>query len=482
MPRERPVPGLTIDDLLAHREWVGRVARTLVHGDAEAEDLEQRAWVRVLEHPPAEAPRSPRGWLRTVLRFAAIDGMRERATRRRHEMAAAARESAGAAPDDLVARAEILERLVHAVLELEEPYRGTILLRYFEDLPPREIARKQGVPVETVRTRLKRALEKLRKGLGGDRGRERLMLALAPLLRPEGNAVAAVTAGGIVMGTAAKIGLAAGVAILATGGVVAWRASQGGVEVPSRPVPVEVPVAPGPAVPPTPRQAEVPGLPAPARIPAAPALREEPAPKPTLDERLAEVIPVVWNGITVGAVVQEMAHRLDLEPEYESRELELLCFSRPISASMGRGLKVREALTFALRSVPSSVEGKVTSWEVRKDRLFVLVKEPPPPPRETDEAAKEREKQEKALLERLRTEKTAFAFDGQTLPEAFNYLSARHGMNFVVEDASKSVADAVIVKLTLKDVLLTEALDELVRLDPDLLWEVRGSVVLLRKR
>src|SRR5689334_5197967 len=124
MARERPVAGLTIDDLLAHRAWVESLARTLVHGDAEAEDLAQRAWVRVLEHPPAEPPRSPRAWLRTVLRFTAVDGIRERAARRRHEAAAAAGNRAEPAPDDLVARAEILERLVHAVLALDEPYRG----------------------------------------------------------------------------------------------------------------------------------------------------------------------------------------------------------------------------------------------------------------------------------------------------------------------------------------------------------------------
>jgi DNA-directed RNA polymerase specialized sigma24 family protein len=34
--------------------------------------------------------------------------------------------------------------VAQVVLELEEPYRSTVLLRFFEDLEPREIAARQG--------------------------------------------------------------------------------------------------------------------------------------------------------------------------------------------------------------------------------------------------------------------------------------------------------------------------------------------------
>src|SRR5262249_55671586 len=43
--------------------------------------------------------------------------------------------------------------------------REVVLLRYFEDLPPRAIARRLGLPVETVKTRQKRALAQLRARL-----------------------------------------------------------------------------------------------------------------------------------------------------------------------------------------------------------------------------------------------------------------------------------------------------------------------------
>jgi RNA polymerase sigma factor (sigma-70 family) len=74
------------------------------------------------------------------------------------------REETVARPEGVPSDADVLERerlrrgVVDAVLALPEPYRATLLLRYFEDLPPREIARRTGVPVETVRTRTRRAI------------------------------------------------------------------------------------------------------------------------------------------------------------------------------------------------------------------------------------------------------------------------------------------------------------------------------------
>jgi ABC-type branched-subunit amino acid transport system ATPase component len=47
-----------------------------------------------------------------------------------------------AAPDtaSLVAEAALQREVVGCVLELDEPYRSTLLLRYWEDLPPRKVA------------------------------------------------------------------------------------------------------------------------------------------------------------------------------------------------------------------------------------------------------------------------------------------------------------------------------------------------------
>ena len=153
-----PAPGgFRIEVLLAHREWVARTARALVRGDAEAGDLEQDAWLGILERPPAAAPRSPRAWLRSVLRFRSADRARASGARRRHEAAAARPEGGIPGAEEVVSRAEVAERVARAVLALEEPFRTTVLLRYFEGLEPGEIARRMGIPPETARTRLHRA-------------------------------------------------------------------------------------------------------------------------------------------------------------------------------------------------------------------------------------------------------------------------------------------------------------------------------------
>jgi len=174
--RAAPPP---LDELLARREWVRRFARTLARDDASADDLAQEAWLAAIEHPPAHAD-APAGWFRRVLLRHAIN--RSRGDRRRE-----ARENAASRPGnsppaaDVVAAAESHRRVVEAVMSLDEPYRTTILLRFFEDLPPRDVAARMDVPVETVRARVRRAVEKLRARLDEEHDGRRAAW-LTPLL------------------------------------------------------------------------------------------------------------------------------------------------------------------------------------------------------------------------------------------------------------------------------------------------------------
>ena len=108
-----------------------------------------------------------RNWLVAVMRRLASKRARgERRERSRIERAARASEVPSTAT--IVAREAMRAELVRAVLALEEPYRSVVLLRYFENLPPRAIARRLGLPVETVRTRLKRAMSQLRARLDAE--------------------------------------------------------------------------------------------------------------------------------------------------------------------------------------------------------------------------------------------------------------------------------------------------------------------------
>src|SRR6185295_7589519 len=119
---------------------------------------------------------------------------------------------------DVVAEAESHKRLVLAVMQLDEPYRSTVLLRWFEDLPPREVAARLGVPVETVRTRLKRANDALRARLE-TRGAG-WAVAIAPLVGSKTHVVAAAkSAGGAFMASKTAYAVAA-VAVAFAGGMV----------------------------------------------------------------------------------------------------------------------------------------------------------------------------------------------------------------------------------------------------------------------
>ena len=151
------------DLLLRDLGWVQALSRQLVRDADGAKDVEQETWLAALRRTwPGGAP--PRRWLAHVARNAARLRVRgdERRRAREHD---AAVERTVPAPEELVERMETQRRLAEAVLALPEPYRTLILLRHVEDLEPAAIARAQGVPAATVRSRLRRGLEMLRADL-----------------------------------------------------------------------------------------------------------------------------------------------------------------------------------------------------------------------------------------------------------------------------------------------------------------------------
>jgi RNA polymerase sigma factor (sigma-70 family) len=167
----------SLDDLLAHRRWVRSLALRLAADEATADDLEQETWLAAMRTPPRRVG-SPRAWLGTVLRNFARTGARRGERRARHEAAAAAAPPPVASPAEVVAEAEVQARLVRAVLDLDEPYRATVLFRFFQGLEATEIAARTGVPVETVRTRVKRAIERLRQRMDVELGDDRVAWGL----------------------------------------------------------------------------------------------------------------------------------------------------------------------------------------------------------------------------------------------------------------------------------------------------------------
>jgi len=68
-------------------------------------------------------------------------------------------------PWESLAQAELETRLRHAIDQLPAKFQTVILLRYFEDLSYEDIARALDLPLNTVRTFLRRAKAQLREAL-----------------------------------------------------------------------------------------------------------------------------------------------------------------------------------------------------------------------------------------------------------------------------------------------------------------------------
>lgn len=155
--------------VIEHQDFVRGLAKSLVYDDQLADDVAQATWLAAFEHPP-EHSRSLRGWLATIVRNIALKAQRSNRSRAQREREAARAEAVPSA-DEILAREAVRKDVIQAVLELDEPYRSTVILRWFEGLEPREIARRSGVSRETVHTRIARAHALLRAKLDRDHGR-----------------------------------------------------------------------------------------------------------------------------------------------------------------------------------------------------------------------------------------------------------------------------------------------------------------------
>ncbi len=180
-----PTP-IDVRQLARHHERLRRMVRALVGDEHRAEDVVQDAWVRALERRPDE-PRSAGAWLKTVTRRLASNERRSRRRRNERERDVARPEPLPSS-DEIAERVEIEGRVLGVLDSLDEPHRTVLRDRYLGELTPTELARRDGVSLNTVKSRLSRARAAMRaelesRGLGGD---VHWSVAAAPLLVPRG--------------------------------------------------------------------------------------------------------------------------------------------------------------------------------------------------------------------------------------------------------------------------------------------------------
>jgi RNA polymerase sigma-70 factor (ECF subfamily) len=161
--------------LLPHLDAAYNLARWLTRDDHDAEDLVQEAYLRALKFFGGFHGLNSRAWLLTIVRNVCYTWHEKK---RGHGPAPALDEAIhGVAADTLnpekrALRAEENLAVRRAVEELPLELREVVVLRELEGLSYKEIAAIAGIPMGTVMSRLARARERLRQGLGdcGNKG------------------------------------------------------------------------------------------------------------------------------------------------------------------------------------------------------------------------------------------------------------------------------------------------------------------------
>lgn len=132
-----------------------RICGTPAVAEEIVSDTFLRAWKSARRYDPARAELL--SWLVAIARNAALDQLRQRGARAPET---GLTERLEAAPDDAEARVDARSAL--RGLPLQE--RSVLELAYFAGLPQREIARRLGLPLGTVKSLTRRGLEALRRG------------------------------------------------------------------------------------------------------------------------------------------------------------------------------------------------------------------------------------------------------------------------------------------------------------------------------
>jgi RNA polymerase sigma-70 factor (ECF subfamily) len=161
-----------------HNRRLYRVARSVLHDDAEAEDVVQETYVRAFTHLDGyrgEAQLST--WLtrialnealgrlrrrRITVGLKDIDAINDQGEARVIYLRSARQDSD---PEAAAARGEVRRLLERAVDQLPDHFRVVFMLRDIEEMSVEETASHLGLRPETVKTRLHRARRLLREAL-----------------------------------------------------------------------------------------------------------------------------------------------------------------------------------------------------------------------------------------------------------------------------------------------------------------------------
>jgi RNA polymerase sigma-70 factor (ECF subfamily) len=162
-------PEVLVSLLERYQHRLYRFLMRMVHDAATAEDLFQQTWLRVAENARKyDASRPLEPWLFSIARNAAIDHLRRVRPESLDEALPSGDTRAELLPGAQPSAVELMmgqqrsTRLLEALGELTPMYCEVVTLRFEEEMKLEEIAEVLEIPVSTVKTRLRRALDALR--------------------------------------------------------------------------------------------------------------------------------------------------------------------------------------------------------------------------------------------------------------------------------------------------------------------------------
>lgn len=176
--RQGEVPAFEI--LLGrHQRPIFNFILRYVGSRAVAEELTQETFLRVIKSAESYQRQAKlTTWLYTIARNLCVDHSRRQKHRRARSLDAPlsnAEDGSGtlldviedeAIPQDRLAQSEKLrQRMTAAIAKLSDEQREVFIMRELLDLPFKEIAQVVGAPENTVKSRMRYALEKLREEL-----------------------------------------------------------------------------------------------------------------------------------------------------------------------------------------------------------------------------------------------------------------------------------------------------------------------------
>lgn len=164
------------DIVSLYQQKLYQVCYRMLGNQHEAEDIAQEAFVRAYTNLHTfDLNRKFSTWLYRIATNLCIDRIRKKKPDYYLDAQVAGTDgldmysqisSSDRLPEEEVERMELQERIQYEISQLPDKYRTVIVLKYIEELPLQEISEILDMPLGTVKTRIHRGREALRKQLG----------------------------------------------------------------------------------------------------------------------------------------------------------------------------------------------------------------------------------------------------------------------------------------------------------------------------